>query len=642
MSAPRRSLRADIVASFIVLLAALAVVGGYAVIRQSTTASQLRLINRRYLPLSVSLGRLYNNQDTMDVLLERAAVTRDPAARAWIQGARRARRSVISLARVEVRQALLESPPQADRVLLERVDQVLGTVERVYRESEPRFTAVLDALALGDQRSSARAYRELATHEQQALTSLRDAARQIEGRLTELGQEANTEQLKTLRLLVAATTIALGFGLITMLSARRALAPLALLIARVRAVAAGDLNPRSVVARDDEIGELAREFDGMVAAVRERDTELREGAERVRRAERELEQVVATLRTGVIVISSSGTIESANPAARRLASSQLCGESLEQSSLASMTSAIEAVHSVITTGESVARTSQAFLARSIDFAVAPFVAPGRSEQGALLVLDDVTEREQTRARLLQNERLAAIGRMAAHVTHEVRNPLTSLALNAEMLTDELDAIGSAASEAMRLVVSMQREVDRLTAITEEYLRVARLPSPRLEREDVAMLANEIGHFVRPEFSRAGVELRVDAPETALAMVDEAQLRQSLLNLLRNAREAVTSEATDSERPVILLSVRVTDERVFVSVEDSGRGVSDDVLPTLFELFVTTKEKGTGLGLALSKEIAIAHGGGIEVDAQTQGVGLGGARFTLWIPAASDMRASTAS
>ncbi len=113
----------------------------------------------------------------------------------------------------------------------------------------------------------------------------------------------------------------------------------------------------------------------------------------------------------------------------------------------------------------------------------PFEATGDSrERGSVLVVaEDVTEELRTKARLIHTERLAAIGRMAAHVTHEVRNPLSSIGLNVEMLEEELSGAGP---EPQALLRSIQREIDRLTAITEEYLRLARLPQPRLEPEDV--------------------------------------------------------------------------------------------------------------------------------------------------------------
>ncbi|MGH7270921.1 MAG: histidine kinase dimerization/phospho-acceptor domain-containing protein, partial [Polyangiaceae bacterium] len=143
---------------------------------------------------------------------------------------------------------------------------------------------------------------------------------------------------------------------------------------------------------------------------------------------------------------------------------------------------------------------------------------------------------------LSNERLAAIGKMAAHVTHEIRNPLSAMGLNVEMLEEELfrdaDAGGSRRAETKSLLAAIQREVQRLEHLSEEYLRVARLPQPRMEAEDVAAAVRDIVEFARREIESAGctVELHF-ASKLPPALFDEAQLRQALLNLLRNAREA---------------------------------------------------------------------------------------------------------
>jgi nitrogen fixation/metabolism regulation signal transduction histidine kinase len=628
----RRSVRTDIVAGFLALLAALAVVGGYAVYRQSRAATALRLQNQRYLPLSSLLERLYNNQDTMDVLLERAAVTRDPAARSWLQAARRARRRVLARARVSVEAARADAESPQDRALVASLSDEVDTVERVFRESEPRYIELFDATALGDPRASARVYRELGAAEQTALAALRSAARSLEARMSALAVDAANEQRRTLQLLVAATTMALGFGVVMLVSARRALDPLLALRERVRSVAKGDLTEREVVARDDEIGELAREFGNMVEAVRDRDTALREQAEQLRRAERHLEQVVATLRAGVVVVSSAGVVASVNPAASRLVSdATLEGRSIEDGPLGAVAGLAAAVRDVIAGSAGRSFDAVKFGDRSLDGLVVEFVVSGDG-RGALVVLDDVTEREQTRSRLLQNERLAAIGRMAAHVTHEVRNPLTSLALNAELLAEEL-VESKASDDANKLVSAMQREVDRLTSVTEEYLRVARLPQPRLEREDVSVLVKDAANFMKPELERAGVALVVSADEPVFAAVDEGQLRQALLNLLRNAREALQAVTYRAgERPTIRVGVEWVRGGVEVSVEDNGPGLAQEVRERLFELFVSTKEKGTGLGLSLTREIVAAHNGTIVAEVAKHA--RHGARFVLWIPGAA--------
>jgi two-component system, NtrC family, sensor kinase len=228
------------------------------------------------------------------------------------------------------------------------------------------------------------------------------------------------------------------------------------------------------------------------------------------------------------------------------------------------------------------------------------------------------ERER---RLVASERLATVGRIAAQITHEVRNPLSSIALNAELLEEELGA--AANPEAQRLLRAIGAEVDRLTEITEEYLRFARMPRGKLEPEDLAQIARGVVDFMAGELGRRGVELRVDLG-AAPALVDENQLRQALVNLLRNALEATPAGGLVRVRTG---GVPGDDTLVEVAVTDSGPGVSAEARARLFEPFFTTKQGGTGLGLALVQQIAAGHGGTVGV-ATAPGAG---ACFSVRLP-----------
>jgi two-component system NtrC family sensor kinase len=252
------------------------------------------------------------------------------------------------------------------------------------------------------------------------------------------------------------------------------------------------------------------------------------------------------------------------------------------------------------------------------------VAPSHDEIGDLAREFDAMGRaiEEREHRLIRSERLATVGRMAAQITHEIRNPLASLGLYVELLGDEL---GADDEEARRLVASIGNEIDRLSEITETYLRFVRLPRPKLEREDLGAVATAVMEFARAELSKAGISLELSVaaglPEVA---ADENQIRQALLNLVRNAKEAMPSGGK------LRVEVAGTAAQVKISITDTGAGIAPEHLEKIFDPFFSTKEKGTGLGLALVQQILAEHGGRIEVASPPAG----GTTVTLILPVVS--------
>ena len=237
---------------------------------------------------------------------------------------------------------------------------------------------------------------------------------------------------------------------------------------------------------------------------------------------------------------------------------------------------------------------------------------------------------RAQALALSNERLAAIGKMAAHVTHEIRNPLSAMGLNVELLEEEITQsvalVGRAANsaEVKNLLAAIQREVQRLEHLSEEYLRVARLPEPRMEADDVATAVREIVAFARPEIeqARCTVEIHVE-PDLRPALFDENQLRQALLNLLRNAREAMPDGGHIDVR------VEAAGMSVVIDVDDRGGGIPEPIRARVFDPFFSTKGEGTGLGLAITRHIVEAHGGNVTCERREGG----GTRFRIALPIA---------
>lgn len=232
--------------------------------------------------------------------------------------------------------------------------------------------------------------------------------------------------------------------------------------------------------------------------------------------------------------------------------------------------------------------------------------------------------------LLVAERMATVGRLSLKVAHEVRNPISAIQLNAEMLQESLRGGDAAESEeAAALLAAIRDQVKTLDALTEEYLAFARFPRPHFEEESVNDLVVELGDFVRPVATRQGLRLLVETdPAAPLMEIDRGLLRQAVLNLVKNGLEAL------SRGGELTLATRAAGGGVEVSVCDTGPGISEEVARRLFEPFFTTKPQGTGLGLSIARQIADEHGGEVRW-ANRPG---GGACFTIRLPLRKPARA----
>ncbi|MGH7312776.1 MAG: sensor histidine kinase [Candidatus Rokuibacteriota bacterium] len=232
--------------------------------------------------------------------------------------------------------------------------------------------------------------------------------------------------------------------------------------------------------------------------------------------------------------------------------------------------------------------------------------------------------------LIVAERMATVGRLSLKVAHEVRNPISAIELNAEILQDVVRGrSGQDADEAHALVSAIRDQVRTLDALTEEYLTFARFPRPHFEEESVNGMVEELGEFIRPVATRQGLRLRVATdPGVPVMEIDRGLLRQAILNLLKNGLEALSRGAE------LTLASRRDGDAVEISVSDSGPGIADDVAKRLFEPFFTTKPQGTGLGLSIARQITEEHRGELRWENRPGG----GASFTLRLPIKSPVRA----
>jgi signal transduction histidine kinase len=241
---------------------------------------------------------------------------------------------------------------------------------------------------------------------------------------------------------------------------------------------------------------------------------------------------------------------------------------------------------------------------------------GRDEEVRFVhVFQDCTDLRTMEQRLLQSERLATIGRFASQIAHEIRNPLSSISLNVEMLNDEM---GNKSKEASDLIRAVLRELDRLNDIVGEYLQFARFPKSNLKLGQIEPVINAVAETFKPP---ARIRFSIRSAATPPVWFDEVLLRQVIDNLIRNAVEAISGEGT------IDLETEAIDQFLIIRVRDSGAGIPPDAQQKLFEPFFTTKARGTGLGLATSQQIVFEHNGHLLVDSQPGR----GATFSVLLP-----------
>jgi len=226
--------------------------------------------------------------------------------------------------------------------------------------------------------------------------------------------------------------------------------------------------------------------------------------------------------------------------------------------------------------------------------------------------------------LVVAERMATVGRLSLRIAHEVRNPISAIELNAEMLEDIVREHNEVADmkEAAGLVAAIRDQVTTLDALTEEYLAFARFPKPHFEEESINHLVQELADFVRPVATRQGLTLRVELdPNVPMMEIDRGLLRQAVLNLVKNGLETLSSGGE------LTIGSRFDGEAVEIAVSDTGGGIPAEVMPRLFEQFFTTKPQGTGLGLSITRQIAEEHDGTVTWDNRAPL----GATFTIRLP-----------
>ncbi|MBM4285036.1 MAG: PAS domain S-box protein [Deltaproteobacteria bacterium] len=228
------------------------------------------------------------------------------------------------------------------------------------------------------------------------------------------------------------------------------------------------------------------------------------------------------------------------------------------------------------------------------------------EIGIVGYFRDLRERKRWEEELLRNERLATLGKMVAHITHEIKNPLLVIGGFAHQL-QRLDGLPPEAPKKVQFIIE---EVQRLEEFLVSLGTFTRLPSCRKTPGNLVALAREAASMLAGPMQDQGVAFQMAAPDDAPPVpFDPGQLRQVLLNLYKNSLEAMPRGGRLS------VSVQVRSDSVRLTIRDTGQGILPEHLPSLFTPFFSTKEKGTGLGLAICRQFIHSHQGEISIDSQ---------------------------
>ncbi|GGL79977.1 PAS domain-containing sensor histidine kinase [Wenxinia marina] len=585
----------------------------------------------------------------------RQEVGRD--ARALAEVLDRERRANFFMNDGEVRQLLGRLQPQIERGLSE-VYVVDGTGEiRVRGPSSYEFdfeqpppeafvTAAAEGIAVLEDwdNNEFRALLPLSAFVDRYLYVTREVDGEILALLDETQATVNLyEQLEADRgrLLFEFGLLYLGFAALLILAAtwlglwfaERLSKPVGRLVSASQRVGAGDLDVRVIEDEgDDEISQLGRDFNKMTEQLNAQRQTLLENTRQIERRRRLFDSVLSSITSGVVGLDPEGRVTFANRSARRLL---IMGEAQEDMALpVAIPEFGHLFHQLRDEGREVAQEQINLVRMGKQESLLVRMSPRRSEDGELegyvVAFDDVTD-------LVSAQRMAAWGDVARRIAHEIKNPLTPIQLSAERIKRKFRAaVGDDADKLDNMTDVIVRQTNDLRRIVDEFSKFARMPEPERRKSDLSALLRDA--VTLQEAGQPEVAFAAEIPETPVwADVDQGMISQALTNLIKNAGEAIESRreaGTDDAPGEIRVNMALEPGAAVLTIADNGVGLPED-RARLFEPYVTTRDKGTGLGLPIVKKIIEEHGGTLTLeDAEPFAEGARrGARAVIRLPLA---------
>ncbi|WP_152463718.1 PAS domain-containing sensor histidine kinase [Roseivivax sp. THAF30] len=415
----------------------------------------------------------------------------------------------------------------------------------------------------------------------------------------------------------------LGFALLLILAAtwaglwfaERLSRPVGQLAGAAQRVGAGDLDVQvREEEADDEIAMLGRYFNQMTRQLKGQRERLLENTRQIERRQRLFDSVLSNVTSGVAGLDAEGRMTFVNRSAERLLGFE--HDRARHPIHVAVPEFGPLFDRLIETGNEVVQEEVKVSRDGRLEHLLVRMSTRRREDGSLegyvVAFDDVTD-------LVSAQRMAAWGDVARRIAHEIKNPLTPIQLSAERIKRKFSR-GLPPEEAERLnqmTDVITRQTSDLRRIVDEFSKFARMPEPERKPEDLTDLLR--GAVLLQEAGQPDVRFTLDLPARPLAAeLDATMISQALTNLIKNAGEAIESRREaglmpDGEAAEIRVALRMAEEeRAEITIADNGIGLPED-RARLFEPYVTTREKGTGLGLPIVKKIIEEHGGTLSLD-----------------------------
>jgi two-component system sensor histidine kinase HydH len=336
------------------------------------------------------------------------------------------------------------------------------------------------------------------------------------------------------------------------------------------------------------------------------------------------ENVVESMASGLVTVDTNGGVVSTNRKASRLLgldTRQVQGRPLESL----IPSQYLNINEVVEQGKGILEkevdcpSGQQGGTVPLSVSVTPLKDSEGGNMGAVIILRDLREIRELQEKVRRSERLAALGRLASGVAHEIRNPLSSIKGFAQYFRDKFEV----GTEDKSYADIMIQEVERLNRVITQLLDFGRPKELRLDLHPLSQILEHPLQLVRADLDKRGIKLIESPFPEERVKVDSDQITQALLNIFLNAMESMESGGE------LRVGIVKKPERrgVEIWVSDSGSGISQENLSRIFDPFFSTKKKGTGLGLAITANIIEAHGGEILVESR-EGKGT---TFKIFLP-----------